>query len=254
MTIPQGKYKIELEIFEGPLDLLLYLIRKNEVDIYDIPIEKITAQYLHYLELMKMLNLDIAGEYLVMAATLIYIKSKMLLPPEQRVTEEGEEVEEDPRADLVRQLLEYKRFKELAQFLHQRETEIGKSYTRGVSEDTLPKEELNLGEISIFELISAFNQALERLEVQKVKDLPEETFTVEEKIGYLMKLLKEKRRLNLTEILSRMNTRVEIVVTFLALLELVKQGKIRFTQKKLFEDIFIEGREDATQEIRIHGS
>lgn len=241
MTIPQEKYKIELEIFEGPIDLLLYLIRKNEVDIYDIPIEKITAQYLHYLELMKMLNLDIAGEYLVMAATLIYIKSKMLLPPEERITEEGEELEEDPRADLVRQLLEYKRFKELAQFLHQRETEIGKSYTRGVSKETLPKEELNLGEISIFDLISAFNQALERLESQTIKTIPEESFTVEERMQYLLEILAEKGRLNLTQIFSRMTTRVEIVVTFLALLELVKDGKIRFTQESPFEDVFIEG-------------
>lgn len=241
MTVPQERYKIELDMFEGPLDLLLYLIRKNELDIYDIPIEKITAQYLHYLELMKMLNLDIAGEYLVMAATLIYIKSKMLLPPEERITEDEEEFEEDPRTDLVRQLLEYKRFKELAQVLHQREGEISRSYTRGVSKEVLPRGELSLGDISIFDLIGAFHQALERLEKQTISSIQEESFTVEEKMQYLLEVLLEKERLDLMQLFSRMNSRVEIVVTFLALLELVRDGKIRFTQERPFERIFIEG-------------
>jgi len=154
----QNDYKVKLEVFEGPLDLLLYLIKKNEVDIYDIPIERITKQYLEYLQLFKILDLDVAGEFVVMAANLIYIKSRSLLPVHQQPPEETAE-EEDPRWELVRQLIEYKKFKDAAGHLQQREADRENLFSRMPEKPELQAER-PLGEVSIFDLINAFQTVL----------------------------------------------------------------------------------------------
>jgi segregation and condensation protein A len=230
--------KVELEIFEGPLDLLLYLIKKDEIDIYNIPIEKITRQYLEYIELMRMLDLNIAGEFLVMAATLMYIKSKMLLPPEERPL--GNEVEEeDPRLDLVRQLLEYKKFKDVAQYLQHKELLEEKIFTRHAPPDV--EVEAPLVDVSIFDLIGAFNQVLKKVEKIPLHEIIEEDFTVADKISQIKNLLREIHSFNLTRLFDNMKTRIEVVVTFLALLELIRLKVVRVLQKEMFGEIVVEG-------------
>jgi segregation and condensation protein A len=233
-------YKIRLEVFEGPLDLLLYLIKKEEVDIYDIPIERITTQYLDYLEIMRILDLNIAGEFLVMAATLMMIKSRMLLPAEERPALE-EEDEEDPRWDLVRQLVEYKKFKDAAQFLQQREIERLDVFSReGETVALGPEPEIALQDASLFDLISAFNQALKRIEKEELREIFSERFTVGEKIDALLGLLRESETLSLMQVFSGMRSRGEIVVTFLAVLELIRLRQIAARQDRQFGEIVIE--------------
>jgi len=232
-------YKVALEVFEGPLDLLLYLIRKEEVDIYNIPIEKVTNQYFEYLDLMKMLDLNVAGEFLVMAASLMYIKSKMLLPPEERPYEEVEE--EDPRLDLVRQLLEYKRFKDAAQFLNHKQILEEKIFVRHapVSIDG----EVPLEEVSIFDLITAFNSAIKRVERFAHHEVVQDNYSVSEKIEGLKAMAQKESSFSLTKILENTKSKLEIVVTFLALLELMRLKIIRAVQRELFGEIVIESCE-----------
>jgi len=233
------EYKVELEVFEGPLDLLLYLIRKNEVDIYDIPIEKITTQYMQYLDLMRMLDLNIAGSFIVMAATLMMIKSRMLLPPEER--EEIDEEEEDPRWDLVRQLLEYKKFKEAAQhleILEKRQENVFVGEEDGVC---IPRDGgAALTETSIFDLIAAFNEALRRVEQEDLKEIFAEQYSVTEKIDEILALVGRKARLGLKSLFERMRSRAEMVCTFLALLELIRLNQVKVRQMEPFGDILIE--------------
>ena len=233
-------YKIRLEVFEGPLDLLLYLIKKEEVDIYDIPIERITTQYLDYLEIMRILDLNIAGEFLVMAATLMMIKSRMLLPAEERPALE-EEDEEDPRWDLVRQLVEYKKFKDAAQFLQQREIERLDVFSReGETVALGPEPEIALQDASLLDLISALNQDLKRIEKEELREIFSERFTVGEKIDALLGLLRESETLSLMQVFSGMRSRGEIVVTFLAVLELIRLRQIAARQDRQFGEIVIE--------------
>ena len=185
----QDDYKVKLEVFEGPLDLLLYLIRKDEVDIYDVSIERITSQYLEYLETFRMLDLEIAGEFVVMAANLIYIKSRNLLPVHQQPPDEETE-EEDPRWDLIRQLIEYKKFKDAAFQLHHRELLqeglIVRSPEKPAFEDagTLLK-----SEVGIFDLINAFQKVLKKIELKRedLREIFEESFTVSDKIDFIMR-------------------------------------------------------------------
>lgn len=230
-------YKVELEIFEGPLDLLLYLIKKDEIDIYNIPIEKVASKYLEYIELMKMLDLNIAGEFLVMAATLMYIKSKMLLPPEERPPEEVEE--EDPRLDLVRQLLEYKRFKDAAHFLQQKEILEEKIFTRHAPQEFV--HEILLADVSIFDLIGAFNQALKKIERTAHHELVQDNFTVADKIDEIKELLKNSPSFSLTGLFDRMKSKIEVIAAFLALLELMRLKVLRVVQNELFGEIVVEG-------------
>ena len=232
-------YKVKLEIFEGPLDLLLFLIKKNEIDIYNIPIAKITEQYLEYLELIEFLDLNIAGEFLIMAATLMQIKSKLLLPPDETEVELEEEL--DPRAELVNRLLEYKIFKEVAEnmrFLESRQLEV---FPRSGQMDSIEAgfQGEHFFEASLFDLISAFSTAL--------KDIPKETFfqitkievTVEEKIHYILHMLIEKPSFLLETIFNKAKSKVEMVAIFLALLELIKTQSILAIQKELFGKIEI---------------
>ncbi len=239
MTDAKSQYKVELEVFEGPLDLLLYLIKRDEVDIYNIPIERVTKQYLDYLSLMQMLDLNIAGDFFVMAATLMYIKSKMLLPPEERPPEEQEE--EDPRMDLVRQLLEYKKFKDAAQYLHQREIVQESVFPRSVPADLPEATDNYMVDVSIFDLIGAFSQALKRVEANQVREIIEEKFNVADKIEEIKQNLQRERSLNLTRFFSEMKSKTEVVVTFLALLEMIRLRSVRVFQPELFGEIVVEG-------------
>ncbi|HWB60146.1 MAG TPA: segregation/condensation protein A [Chthoniobacteraceae bacterium] len=232
----ENDYKVKLEIFEGPLDLLLYLIKKDEVDIYDIPIERITKQYLEYLEMFKILDLDIAGEFIVMAANLIYIKSRSLLPVDQQPPDEAAE-EADPRWELVRQLIEYKKFKDAAGHLQQRELAQENLFNR-VPEPPDLRAERPIGEVSIFDLIHAFQTALKRLD--KKEDLREifaENFTVSDKIELIMKMTASGVPLKFSELFAQAASRTEIVVTFLALLELIKIRQLNATQSGEFGEI-----------------
>ena len=229
-------YKIELDIFEGPLDLLLYLIKKEELNIYDIPISTITDQYLQYLELMKMLDLRIASEFIVMAATLMHIKSKMLLPPEEREAEEEEE--EDPRIELVRQLLEYKKFKEAALELQQ--MQIGQQKTFGRNQDEISifeKRERRLADISIFDLLSAFSEVLKKAEQGRIQEIFEEEVSIADKIKMIMKILRKRDKAGFDDFFKNIASKFEIIVTFLALLELMRLKKISAYQPQPFGTI-----------------
>jgi segregation and condensation protein A len=169
-------YKVKLEVFEGPLDLLLYLIKQDEIDIYDISIERITRQYLEYLQAFKELNIELAGEFIVMAANLIYLKSRSLLPVDQQPPEEDTD-EDDPRWDLIRQLIEYKKFKEAAAELHQRELEQERIFARGGDPTPPLQESLRLGEVGIFQLINAFQAVIKKIEArQDVQEIFGERF------------------------------------------------------------------------------
>jgi len=237
----EADYKIKLEVFEGPLDLLLYLIKKEEVDIYDIPIERITNQYMEYLSLMQLLNLEVAGEFLVMAATLMYIKSRMLLPVDQQVSDAEAEEGEDPRWELIRQLVEYKKFKEAAAQLGRREEEQANLFTRqgpdpGIKVDA----DVPLAEVSIFDLISAFNDVLKRANArEEFREIVEERFTVSDKIEEILYNLRERDNLRFLDLFNESATRAEVVVTFLALLELIRLKRLRVRQEEAFGDIVV---------------
>jgi len=238
------EYKVQLDVFEGPLDLLLYLIRKDEVEITDIPIVTITTQYMEYLDLMRMLDLDIAGEFIVMAATLMMIKSRMLLPVDERTTEEDED-EEDPRWDLVRQLVEYKKFKDAALHLHIMEVDREHIYDREGANIHLEKDaDKTLQDVSIFDLISAFNEALQNVPEESLTEIFAEEFTVAQKIDDVIKRLKEGPRVSISELFSQMKSRSEVVCTFLAVLELIKLKHIAILQADVFGEIIIERQEE----------
>jgi segregation and condensation protein A len=241
-TEQENDYKVSLDIFEGPLDLLLYLIRKDELDIYDIPIETITSQYMEYLGAMRIMNLDIAGEFIVMASTLMLIKSRMLLPVEERVEEEEEE--DDPRWDLVRQLVEYKKFKDSAYQLHEIELQREGVFGRSGEGVNIPvSSDVVLSDVGLFDLISAFNEALHRVEKENLREIFAEHFTVAEKIDEVRDMLIKQARVSISGIFRQMNSRNEIVCTFLAVLELIRTGLIRLEQERVFGEIWIENQE-----------
>ena len=232
-------YKIKLEIFEGPLDLLLYLVKKDHLNIYDIPIAKVTEQYLSYMNLMQLLDLNIAGEFLVMAATLMQIKSKMLLPAEEG--EALEEAEEDPREELVRRLLEYERFKEIAQQLRQKEEDQREVFKRPKVEieKSEDKEKQVYFEASIFDLINAFSKALKDIPKDVFYEVVKDQFTVEQATHNILHLLLVQSRVKLSQLFSQAKNKMDIIVSFLAVLELIRMKEIIACQDELFEDIEI---------------
>ncbi len=226
-----------LEVFAGPLDLLLFLIRKNELDIYNIPIQKITEQYLKYLELMKILDLDIAGEFLEMAATLMHIKSRLLLPPEER--EELEE-EEDPRWDLVRQLLEYRQFKDAADAFHSLEREQGKTFPRQpVPLEPVPAADLPLAEIDLFQLLDAFSQVLDEAEKRRPPEFEPDPFSLEDGRARVLDRIARRDPILFHLLFDRGEPRTRVVVVFLALLELIRQKVVQVFQQGHFSEIMI---------------
>ncbi len=228
-------YTVRLETFEGPLDLLLHLIRKNELDIMDIPIALITEQYLEYMKLMKELNLDVAGDYLLMASTLLHIKSKMLLPVSALEEEEGGE---DPRAELVRRLLEYQKFREAAGELDRRPLKGRDIFVRAVPPDPQEPQEEGKMEVSLFDLLEAFRQVLARVRTETFHEVMLEPITVEQRVQEILSLLqREKRSIAFHTLFTERVSRRMIVVTFLAILELVKMKQIRLYQTAPFETI-----------------
>ncbi len=227
-------YTFRLEGFEGPLDLLLHLIQKNELDIFNIPIALVTEQYLEYLQLIKVLNLDVAGEYLLMASTLLYIKSKMLLPKSL----EGEEEEEDPRAELVRRLLEYQRYKEAAGELEKRPMLDRDVFIRLMAPELEEVPEEESIEVNLFELLEAFRQVLERVRADTVHEVILEHLSVEDKIQEILTLLgRENRSMAFHRLFPEQASRRVVVITLLAILELVKMKRIRIFQLVPFETI-----------------
>ena len=229
--------RVQLEIFEGPLDLLLHLIKKNEVSITDIPIATITEQYLATLEVMQTFNLDVAGEFLVMAATLIHIKSRMLLPMAD--DEDDEEEGTDPREELVRRLLEYQRFKDVADQLERRELLTRDVFVRSVA----PAEEVpapGFREVSVFELLTALKRVLDRLPKDAVHEVTLEKITMREKMTLLLDQLRTQGKILFESLFAEVTTRMEVVVTFLAMLELVKVRAIRIFQEEATGPIQIE--------------
>ena len=233
---------VQLEVFEGPLDLLLYLVKKEEVDVYEVNLTKIATQFIDYVEVMKELDLDIAGEFLVMAATLMYIKSRELLPKNQQVEVADEEDEEDPRWELIRQLVEYKKFKDAAAKLQERELLQEQIYARVPGRpEFAPVETPNVRpEVSIFDLVNAVSSILKRFgQREEARDVFEDKWTVSEKIEYVAQLARERSRLRFSELFEGAASRLEVVVTFLALLELIRLKQLRIEQSEPFAEIEI---------------
>lgn len=227
-------YEVKLEIFEGPLDLLLHLIQKNEVDIFDIPIATITDQYLAYLEMMKAFNINVAGDFLVMASTLMHIKSRMLLPETT-----GQEDEEDPRLEIARPLLEYMHFKEAAGELAQREILDRDVFARKIPDEMTEtmKEGSPSIQVNLFQLMDAFKRIMDRRSPQTTLRFTPEPWSINEKIEYIIAELKDKNAIYFLELFTDDMNVSELVVTFLALLELVHRGLIKVFQPVFGEDI-----------------
>jgi segregation and condensation protein A len=247
----EPQYHVRLEEFDGPIELLLHLIRKNEYDIYDIPIAAITRQYLDMIELMKELNLNVAGDFVFMSATLIHIKSKMLLPPPH---EDGTEDEdwEDPRAELVARLLEYQKYKEAAQLLRQKELVRNAMWTRpesAVAEFLEQKDELSedLVDVDLFELVIAFREVLTRIKQRRDFTVKRDAVTLDEMIARLRARVKPGDHLTFEQLFEDVTTREMLIVTFLALLELVRLKVLRVYQKKNFSTIHVRGLEPSAR-------
>lgn len=230
-------YEVKLDAFTGPLDLLLHLIRKHEIDIYDIPISLITQQYLEYLQLMKELNLSFAGEFLVMASTLVHIKSRMLLPQEMEPPAEDEEGE-DPRSELVRRLVEYQQFKEVAGQLSERE-KFWRDMFQREPDHVEPVREVLMDDVNMFDLLGALQEVLIRTEAQVVVDITPDTVTVQDRINGIIERLEENPTITFSSLFDDASTRLLVIVTFLALLELVRMKLVRMFQGDLFGPIRI---------------
>jgi segregation and condensation protein A len=237
-VLPEDAPRIQLAAFEGPLDLLLYLIRRNQIDVHDIPIAPITRQYMEYLELMKELNLDVAGEFFVMAATLIHIKSKMLVPVSPTEVKGEEEPEEDPRAELVRRLLEFQRYKEAAGVLHQQAQIRAATWRR--PDSTLPRFDDSGEEIfeaGLFDLIAAFKELLDRRKTLLAHEVEAPGKSVEERMEELLALVKAGESLDFLELFRAQETKGGMILTFLALLELIRLKRVKVYQRGLFGPI-----------------
>jgi len=236
-VLPDDAPRIHLPVFEGPLDLLLFLIKREKIDIHDIPIAPITRQYMEYLDLMRELNLDVAGEFMVMAATLIHIKSKMLVPVEPTEAE-GEEEYVDPREELVRRLLEFQRYKEAAGVLHQQAQIRAAQWTR--PDTVLPRfddagEEML--EAGLYDLIAAFKELLDRRKTLLAHEVEAEGPPVEQRMDELLVMIREGESLEFLELFASLETKVEMITTFLALLELIRLRRVRVYQRGMFGPI-----------------
>ncbi|MDD3088952.1 MAG: segregation/condensation protein A [Candidatus Omnitrophica bacterium] len=231
-------YKVKLQIFDGPLDLLLFLIKKEKIDIYDIPIAKVTGQYLEYMELMQLLDLDIAGEFIVMAATLMHIKSKMLLPPEEKAEDDPEE--EDPREELVRKLLEYKKYKDAAARLKELKENAKELFVRkgeGPRGKIFTEDGTEYFEASLFDLISSFRKVLNEVPKEAFHQVVKNEFTVSDKIHAIYHMLADTPRIYFSRLFREARSKSEVIVTFLAVLELMKAREILAVQQESFGEI-----------------
>jgi segregation and condensation protein A len=232
-------YKIKLDQFEGPLDLLLFFIKRDELNIYDIPISRITKEFLEYVNLIKMLDLEIAGDFILMASTLMHIKVRMLLPRE--VDEKGEEI--DPRAELVQALLEYKRYKEMAEEFSYYESNQKKLNFRGNfsadEKETIPEYDILLKNVTIYDLAKAFRRIIEGIKEEPVHEIKKINITIDEQIAFILDNLELNEELHFLTLIEEMHEKIRIIITFVALLELVKMGKIRIRESKRFNDFII---------------
>ena len=237
-------YEVKLEVFEGPLDLLMHLIRKNEINIYDIPISLVTQQYLEYIDLMNELNLEIAGEFLLMAATLTHIKSKMLLPREEKAGDDEEA--EDPRAELLRKLLEYKSFKEVAEELGKRE-DTWRDIFYNPPDKSMEGEDEVFIEVGLFELLEAFRDVLEQIPDKRYMEIVPDELTVRGRMTAIIEKLDAAAAegVTLLTLIEEGSTRRNIVVTFLALLELARLRLIKLLQVSSSETIRVYRNEDS---------
>jgi segregation and condensation protein A len=238
----EENYKVRLETFEGPLDLLLFLVKKEEMDVYDVSLEKITKQYLEYMDAFKMLNIDLAGEFVVMAANLVYIKSRTLLPKQEQPPEEETE-EDDPRWELIRQLIEYKKFKDAAQFL-QRKALQNENFFPAVPEapDGMTADDgvEAFPEVSIFELVNAFQKLLKKFTEKpepSFHEIYDDRFTVADQMEYLLRTILPGQSKPFVQLFEQATTKDEIIVTFIALLELMKARQFRVIQHGLLGEI-----------------
>lgn len=242
----EAENRVSLDIFEGPLDLLLYLIKKDEVDIYEVSIEKITSQYLEYIGTFKILNIELVSEFVVMAANLMYIKSRNLLPRHEQPPGEDSE-EEDPRWELIRQLVEYKKFKDAAGYLEECEAEQQRIFAGMPEECEVEEEEaLPLPDVGIFDLIRAFQGILKRFEDENaLNEIVDDRFTIGDKIDYLLESVGRGQSIRFQELFAQASTKGEVVVTFLALLELIRLNEFCVQQKQALGVIEIERRVDS---------
>ena len=243
MVLLPSEFRPALESYRGPLDLLLYLIKKDEVDIHTISIERITRQYLDYIDTFKLLNIDLASEFIVMAANLMYIKSRTLLPRQDQPPEEDAE-EDDPRWELIRQLIEYKKFKDAAGFLSLKEIEQEGSFAHQAEAIELPAEvPAPLAEVSIFDLIRAFQNVLKRFEESHdFGDIIDDRYTVADKIEFLLQHFACGQARRFEDLFEGATTKAEVIVTFLAVLELMKLNQFIIRQAHLLGDIEVERR------------
>ena len=236
-------YEIKLDIFQGPLDLLLHLIEKNEIDIYNIPIALITEKYLDYLQTIQMLNLELAGEFLVMAATLMQVKAKMLLPQVQTESEEENENEEDPRLELAQKLIEYKKIKEASVLLQDLENQQFKFYTRmggEFADQKITPEVDPLKNLSIWDLLEAFKELLESAEIKPIDAIPKAEASIKQRMTEIMDLLEVGESVFFKTIFGEVKTRRGIITCFLAILELIRLHKINVFQEAIFGEIKLE--------------
>ncbi len=243
---PQNGIHFKLPVFEGPLDLLLHLIRNQKIDIYDIPILQITRQYMDYIKIMKVFDLEVAGDFLVMSATLIYIKSRMLLPPAEEEMEEPE----DPRAELVQRLLEYQAYKDSSSHLRKREDIWKNVFQRNASsadDFEFEEDEPALIEANVFDLISAFRKLLEKAPEQSI-EITRETLTVSDRINFIVEQLENEDGIRFEDLFKGGFTKINLIITFLALLELVRLGLTKIYQEKAFGQIWLMNPQHETSE------
>jgi segregation and condensation protein A len=237
-----AEYKVQFEVFEGPLDLLLYLIKKEEVDIYEVNLTKLATQFIAYIDLMREFDLEVAGEFLVMASTLMYIKSRELLPVDQQVAVEGEDEGEDPRWELIRQLVEYKKFKDAAVQLQSFEARQGNVFPRLPGklefESAAPAVK---PDVSIFDLLNAVNGVLQRFKKREggAREIYEDKWTVSEKVEFILKIISERGSVRFAELFETAANRSEVICTFLALLELIRLKQLVCVQPEPFDEIEI---------------
>jgi len=232
-------YKIKLDQFEGPLDLLLFFIRRDELDIYDIPISKITKEFLEYVNLIKILDLEVAGDFILMASTLMQIKARMLLPRE--VDEKGEEI--DPRTELIQALLEYKKYKEMSEELSFYESNQRKIKYRGNFEADAsiapPDYEILLKNVSVYDLTKAFKSAIEGVKVEPLHQIQKLNVSIDEQMEFIFSQFNEKPEVHFLTLVEKMREKIRIVVTFIALLELVKMNSIGIKVSPNFNDFVL---------------
>lgn len=244
MQTADNDYKVKLEIFEGPLDLLLYLIKKDEIDIYDVSIERITSQYLGYIETFKALNIELASEFIVMAANLMYLKSRTLLPKNVQPPDE-EADEEDPRWELIRQLVEYKKFKDAAQFLGHRDSEGAEFFAATPELPDLSAPAAGLPPVGIFDLIRAFQKVLRKFEdSHTLREIVDDRWTVSDKIDHLLTVIPVGGRVPFETLFTEATSRSEVIVTFLAMLELMKLNFLKIEQQQVLGEITVLRPED----------